>query len=48
MSCAELLPCDGHPPVRAAATYFAKEPNKDFGLDEAVSRMIFPDWLREL
>jgi len=36
MSCAELLPCDDHPPIRAAATLIAKELNRDFGLDEAV------------
>jgi DNA-binding NarL/FixJ family response regulator len=35
MSCAKLLICDDHPPIRAAVTYIAKELNKDIEVLEA-------------
>jgi len=35
MSCAKLLICDDHPPIRAAVTYIAKELNQDIEVIEA-------------
>jgi DNA-binding NarL/FixJ family response regulator len=35
MSCAKLLICDDHPPIRAAVTYIAKELNQDIEILEA-------------
>lgn len=35
MSCAKLLICDDHPPIRAAVTHIAKELNKDIEVVEA-------------
>jgi DNA-binding NarL/FixJ family response regulator len=35
MSCAKLLICDDHPPIRAAVTYIAKELNPDIAIIEA-------------
>ena len=35
MSCAKLLICDDHPPIRAAVTYIARELNKDINILEA-------------
>ena len=37
MSCAKLLICDDHPPIRAAVTYIAKELNQDIEVVEAGS-----------
>ena len=35
MSCAKLLICDDHPPIRAAVTYIARELNKEIEILEA-------------
>ena len=35
MSCAKLLICDDHPPIRSAVTYIAKELNHDIEIVEA-------------
>ncbi len=48
MSCAKLLICDDHPPIRAAVTHIAKELNQDIGRDETPAGVIFPAWLRQL